>query len=41
MRRQAMILAALFLNILFGRGHAAACLTFSSRANGQSRALNR
>jgi hypothetical protein len=41
MRRQAMIFAALFQNFLFGRGHAAACLTFSSRANGQGQALNR
>ena len=41
MRRQAMIFAALFLNILFGRDHVAACLTFSSRADGQGLALNR
>jgi hypothetical protein len=41
MRRQAMIFAALFLNILFGRDHVAAWLTFSSRANGQGLALNR
>jgi hypothetical protein len=40
-RRQAMIFAALFLNILFGRDHVAACLTFSSCADGRGLALNR
>jgi hypothetical protein len=41
MRRQAMIFAALVLNTLFGHGHAAACLTFSSRATAQDLTLNR